>query len=321
MMAKTPFWAFFYVLLDPGSIQTYYKHMVSVHALLDKQQTGNEMARLVRKYSRDLRHFRTTDNKPLLDLSLQEFYEAVRDIPYQVDRRGIEIITRPWHALTSNWPGLDCKKKSVIIASYLQEKNIPWRFVAVSSRPDGEIHHVLVEAKINGQWIEADATYPHNELGEIRTWSNRELLSGSRGAWSHNPVLVSMYGEGQPAPESDLQFDQVRGRLRSIELGTEPASAAASVVGIILAIVAACTGIAAIIVGAVQANRQEERAYAFQAQQVIDAREFADAQQTAALVALEDKRQKDEKLLVNVILPASLGAGALLWYSSRKKVA
>lgn len=292
--------------------------MVSVRALLDKQQTGDEMARLVREYSRDLRNFTTNDGRPVLSLSLQEFFDLVRAIPYQVDRRGVEIITRPWHALTSEWPGLDCKKKQILVASYLQEHAIPWRFVAVSSRPDGEIHHVIVEAKLRGEWVEIDATYPHNELGQLRPWSNRELLSGSRGAWANQPVLVSMYGEGVPAPDSDLQFEQVRGRLRSVTMADGGASAAGTVVGIIVAIIAACAGVASIIVSAVQANRQEERAHAFAAQQALDARAYNDKLIAEAQAAAEEKRRKDEELLIKVVLPASLGAGALLWFARKK---
>lgn len=45
------------------------------------------------------------------------------------------------------------------------------RIIGSSEYPDGEIHHVFLQAKLQGPagpWINVDATYPDFELGQAK---------------------------------------------------------------------------------------------------------------------------------------------------------
>lgn len=293
---------------------------VSVRTLTDKRQTGQEMTRLVRDYAQDLQQLRNAQGVPLADLSLPQFFNFVRQIQYRQDRQGVEIVTRPWHSLSTSWrQGLDCKKKAILIASWLQLRGIPWRFVAVSSRPDRDIHHVIVEAWQGGSWKEIDATYPQNSLGISKNWTAKETLSGARGRFSADPVLVSISGEGQPDPETDRQFLIVRERIQAATMGVEPASTAAGVVAIVAAILAAVTSVTVAIVSAVADKNRQERQFAFEAQKVVTQGQLAE--QAAARAAAERQAEADrqKETLIKFILPATAVAGGIILFAGGKK--
>jgi hypothetical protein len=126
----------------------------SVQILKSRSQTGREIKRLAKKYYNDLGNF--------LETPLDKFYSYVKNIPYQEDPRGQEIVKRPAYLLSGRTK--DCKKAAVLIGSWLEAHGIPWRLVAVSERPDREIHHVFNQARIDGEWKNIDATYPDYKL-------------------------------------------------------------------------------------------------------------------------------------------------------------
>jgi len=133
--------------------------------LRDRAQTGVAMYRAAR-YFADLGEY--------LDLSLRDFFAFVSEIPYEEDWPGAEIVSRPRYILDGTLPAADCKKKAVLIAAWLVAHGYTpaadgpgkhFRFVAVSERPDGEIHHVFVQMKeAGGRWRNVDATYPGARL-------------------------------------------------------------------------------------------------------------------------------------------------------------
>lgn len=152
---------------------------VSRTRLYDKKQTGDAMYNICSRYRDDLHliHLRKRDNMkpvPLSRLNLGNYYDYVRAIPYKQDRKPIEVIGRPLRLVML--PKLDCKKKAVMIGSYADLKNIPYRFIASSSRPDRRIHHVYPELFISGEWVSYDATYPDYYIGQEKFITAKEVL-------------------------------------------------------------------------------------------------------------------------------------------------
>ena len=139
--------------------------------LIDRQQTANKMYELVGRHSDDLNVVYAKykgDLIPVSGLPLQEFYMRVRSIPFQIDNKPVELLLRPCYcfALANAGRGLDCKKKAVLMASWINENmgRKHFRFVATSNRPDRRITHTYPEIKINGEWLPLDATYQTNKI-------------------------------------------------------------------------------------------------------------------------------------------------------------
>lgn len=137
-------------------------------ALFDKLQTSNAIKNLVSKYAEDLNSVFVDDNKektPLSKLSITDFFNVVKNIPYRKDIKPIEVISRPFHILNHRALGMDCKKKSVLVASYFKLRKIPYRFIGSSRRPDKKIHHIFVQARtlpdetLTKEYHNYDATY------------------------------------------------------------------------------------------------------------------------------------------------------------------
>lgn len=136
--------------------------------LTSRDQTGREMYKICRRYWQDLGNS--------LDTTLSGFFDKVRKIPYQQDSASAEVLSRPKYSLnpqsgvgryTMGEPGaLDCKKKAILMGSWLEGHGIPYRFVAVSETPNGVPHHVFTQAKIGGEWKNVDPTYPEYALFE-----------------------------------------------------------------------------------------------------------------------------------------------------------
>lgn len=150
--------------------------------LKNRLQTARRIKHLCEQYYRDLTLcFVMKDGKqiPLSDLSLKEYFDFVRQIPYRRDPRPIEIVARPYYIIKHRSLGMDCKKKGTLICSFLRIKNYKYRAIGSSSRPDGQIHHIyfeLYDPKMK-QWKTVDATYPDYKLFEIKTEeTNREVL-------------------------------------------------------------------------------------------------------------------------------------------------
>jgi len=145
--------------------------------LYDKQQTGNEMYRICRVYFKDLDHIIISNSQGTnyaSNLSLEDYYNFVRKIPYKQDTIPVEVIGRPLRLVQLK--ALDCKKKAILIGCYAEYHRIPYRFVAVSSRPDKRFHHVFPELKIKGEWLTFDSTYKNYFIGmQKRTTARNEL--------------------------------------------------------------------------------------------------------------------------------------------------
>lgn len=147
--------------------------------LYDKEQTADSMYRLARNYCNDLKRLYSYDAlkyRKLSDLSLMEFFNLVKSIPFKKDKKPIEKTYRPYISLTIGHEGLDCKKKHILMGAFCECNNIPWRIIASSSRPDKKLHHVYIEIKLKKGWVPVDATYRKNKLFEVKKHTKETVL-------------------------------------------------------------------------------------------------------------------------------------------------
>lgn len=148
--------------------------------LLSKDQTGREMHRLISLYFSDLNNIKCWyGNKltPFSSLPIEQAYNFVRKIPYRRDTKPIEVIARPREIMRFRNLGVDCKKKAILLASYLRSRGLPYRLVASSRLPSGRIHHVFPQILFWGTWLNFDATYPHYKPFRRKAVTNMEVLN------------------------------------------------------------------------------------------------------------------------------------------------
>jgi hypothetical protein len=150
----------------------------TVLPLHDKKQTGEAMYNICYQYKTDLQRIGLKNGNgtvsPLSELSLSDYYDFCRRIPYREDRRPVEVVGRPLELV--KLPSMDCKKKAIMIGSYASYKKIPFRFIASSNRPSGVIHHVYPELLVNGKWTTYDATYRNYFIGMNKRTTAKEVL-------------------------------------------------------------------------------------------------------------------------------------------------
>jgi len=150
--------------------------------LKNRLQTARRIKHLCEQFYLDLNLcFIVKDNKqvPLSKLTLKEFFDFVKNIPYRRDPKPIEIVARPYYLIKHRALGLDCKKKGVLICSFLRIKNFKYRAIGSSSRPDFEIHHIYFELYDPNKktWRPVDATYKNNVLFKYNEKeTHREVL-------------------------------------------------------------------------------------------------------------------------------------------------
>lgn len=136
------------------------------------------MYRIIEQFSDDLDHIRIIYNgnneTPFSRLSLLEAFDVIRSIPYKQDTAPVEVVSRP--AFITNETGADCKKKSILMGSYLKKNGIPFRLVAVSTMPDKRVHHVFTQGFINGEWKNLDPTYSNAVPFKSKTVTRYEVL-------------------------------------------------------------------------------------------------------------------------------------------------
>lgn len=126
------------------------------------EKTGVEMKRIIKAYSFDI--------GDLSNMHVIPFFNFVKKIPYRNDKSifsdSSEIVARPKHLLNKRiYPRLDCKKKAILICSYLKNNGRKWRLLACSEEPDKHIHHVFPQGVFWGKWVNLDATYPEYRPG------------------------------------------------------------------------------------------------------------------------------------------------------------
>lgn len=150
---------------------------IEQEALTDYTQTGKKMYSVVEKYHTDLRDcvlYIGSIPVSLSELSIEQFFDIVKNIPYEQDEEPIEVIARPNIIIDQGVK--DCKKASILIASHLSCNRVPYRFIACSEKPDREVHHVFTQGYIMHNWKNLDATYKKYYPFEPKTLTYAEVL-------------------------------------------------------------------------------------------------------------------------------------------------
>jgi len=176
---KARFCAFSIAFLQ---IIIYYHAMVrQTEKLTDYRQTARKMYSLVKSYSSDLESVinvsPVTGGEQKADsMNLADFFNMVKNIPYKKDTEPVEVLARPYIVFQNMHKGADCKKKSILMGAWAACNRKPYRFVGISKKADKSIHHVFPQIKLSGAWVNADATYPENVLGETKKTTFAEVL-------------------------------------------------------------------------------------------------------------------------------------------------
>lgn len=117
------------------------------------------MLELIEKHYRDVSRFAT--------MSIRQFYDKVRDLPYRADPKGNEFIQRPSSTLHGWSLWRDCDDKAILLGAYAKAAGIKYRIAIGGSKavqgPNGvtyPFHHVWPEFFLLGKWFPMDATYP-----------------------------------------------------------------------------------------------------------------------------------------------------------------
>ena len=151
-------------------------------------QTAAEMVRLVRTYSGDLGE---KGRWPL-----NKFFRHVAELEYRPDPKGHESVSRPALSMSENWPWRDCDDKAVMMGAWCYQNQLPFKFVGSSKRPDHQLHHVWVKARIDGKDLPLDATYNKNYVGY---------------ADPKNTIVIPLTGEIMPATLNTFEGDELLG--------------------------------------------------------------------------------------------------------------
>lgn len=143
-----------------------------------RAQTARWMYHLAEKFAGDIGH--------LAQLPLMDMHAFVGSLPYASDDRAWgdpfrEVVARPRYLLemlkNGEISGIDCKKKAILLGAWATRNGIPWELIAMSERPDKEIHHVFPLLGLGGTWVNADATYSRYRLGAAKPeMTNAERL-------------------------------------------------------------------------------------------------------------------------------------------------
>lgn len=147
--------------------------------LFDKIQTGHNMKYLIEKYHTDLNNImvkKGNETIPISRLSLREFFMLIKTIPYRKDEKPVEVVARPWYIWKHRDVGMDCKKKAIMIGSYLKLHSLPFRLMTTSNRPNRQIHHIFPQLRIGNNWHNIDATYKWNDMGDVKKVTNFEVI-------------------------------------------------------------------------------------------------------------------------------------------------
>lgn len=150
--------------------------------LRNRHQTARRIKHLIEQYYTDIHNVFFKDGyrtRPVTELTLKEYFNLIKNIPYRRDPKPFEIVARPYYLFKHRNLGLDCKKKAVLIGAYIRIKNFKYRAIGSSAREDKKVHHIYLQIfdQKTKTWRNVDATYPDYVLFEDKpTETFREVL-------------------------------------------------------------------------------------------------------------------------------------------------
>lgn len=140
--------------------------------LFHVEQTGAEMARMIREHWRDM--------ADMAGSSAEDVFRYLQAIPYRRDPPGEEYLQRPLAFRLGAGRGADCDDRAICVGCWAVAAGYPWRIVGVSRRPDLRLHHVFTEVYFSPQWVPVDPTYSTSGFGRSEAWTRREILAEGR---------------------------------------------------------------------------------------------------------------------------------------------
>lgn len=149
--------------------------MLRTGKLQNVKHTGTVMVRLAEQYRGDV--------APFAHMTLGQFFDKIRLIPYNRDPASTEFLQRPYYTLSGNRPGGDCDDKAICIGAYAVLHGYPFRFVAMGKQMGQPLHHVATDVMVNGQYVHLDPTYNTGVLGKYLFTPAKSLIIG---AWHGN---------------------------------------------------------------------------------------------------------------------------------------
>lgn len=153
-------------LIKPSKPETVRKSKtgtLTIRKLKNVKYTGKLMRELSVRYQNDVAEYG--------HLSLIQFYDLIKNIPYKPDPKKMEFLQRPYYTLKERGKGGDCDDKAICIGAYCALAKLPFRFVALGRKAGGRLHHVIIEVMIDNhlderRWVHLDATYSFNTIGK-----------------------------------------------------------------------------------------------------------------------------------------------------------
>jgi len=146
------------ITIDNPESGRYYICMVTDTVETDgtAAATGKLMRQMVERYYRDM--------LPWHDMSFEDVFECIKNIPFRPDPVQTETLMRPLYTMTGQGWGGDCDDKAIAIASWAKLNNLPFRFISVRRKDRDTLHHVYAEIFFKS-WVRADCTYCINSPG------------------------------------------------------------------------------------------------------------------------------------------------------------
>lgn len=113
-----------------------------------------------------------TDGVPSYDDAgvVHRLYQYVHHrVRYRLDPHGVELVKSPRALLSEiarDGRGAgDCDDQAVLLAALLRSLGFATRFLAVSQRADGDLHHVLCAVQFGRGWLTLDPILPGGVFG------------------------------------------------------------------------------------------------------------------------------------------------------------
>lgn len=123
-----------------------------------------------------VREFRA-DVAPFAFLSIEDFFDIVKNLPYKMESPslGMQILQRPKFTLQRKVNVVACANKAILISSFLTNLGIPNGFVISANKATENYGHVFNWARLFGNRVFIDATYPENEIFREKKYAKRKV--------------------------------------------------------------------------------------------------------------------------------------------------
>lgn len=140
---------------------------LAITSVGESYEIAEEMKNVIEKYFLDTVKYR--------NLSISEFFNMVKYIPYVVEFGNYQLLQRPSAILNGNNAFVACANKAIAMASFLKLKGIPYKIKMVSDRDDLVFCHVFCIGFLD-KWVSFDCTYPENTINMEHSWTNEEEI-------------------------------------------------------------------------------------------------------------------------------------------------